>query len=144
MEKAIFNIDDMMFVEGIHNPKRYWNGWACPMFPLESVEVIAEFLKPQLNDKDCLSSGALTLMVYGVPCFKSLDDETQTVESILPITPKVIDGVDYYDVSDGWVWDVLTVPDFGDDDESRDYWVGLVKDCPFKSAGVMATITGGK
>lgn len=142
MEKAIFNIDDMLYVEGIHNPNHRWNGWACPMFPLESVKVICEFLKPQLEDKDCLANGELYLMIDGVVHSKSLDDETQTIESTEPVTPEVIDGVEYYNIgAGGWIWDDVTIPDFGDDAESRDYWVSLVEECSFKSAGVMGMIT---
>jgi hypothetical protein len=146
MKKAIFCIDDMLFVEGIHLPLNRWNGWAKPIFPIESVKVICEFLKPQLEDKDCLMNGELYLMIDGVVHSKSLDDETGTIESIAPVTPDlVIDGVEYYNIgAGGWIWDDVDVPDFGDDDESRDYWIGLIEECPFKSAGVMATIKEGK
>lgn len=141
MEKAIFTIEGGMYVEGIHIPSNRWNGWAMPLFPKESAEVIARFLNDNCAD---FREGGIIVMEEGIPCWKEIDD-MDGKEVTYPIVPEVIDGTEYFDIgSGGWVWDDVDFPDFGDDDESRDYWVGEIKACGYKSAGVMATITEGK
>jgi hypothetical protein len=84
-------------------------------------------------------------MIDGVPHWKELDEsDGETI--ISPCVKCVVNGAEFYHIGSdcGWIWDDVTIPDFGDDDESRDWWVGEIKACNYKSAGVMATITGGK
>jgi hypothetical protein len=83
-------------------------------------------------------------MIDGVPHWKELDESDG--ETILyPIAPQVIDGVEYFEVgAGGWVWDDVEFPDFGDDEESHDYWLGEIRDCQYKSAGVLDMIAVGK
>ena len=137
-KEAIFTIEGELYVEGVHIPQMRWNGWAMPSFPLESVEVIAKFLAEQNADYE---QGGIVVMVDGVPHWKDLNDEG--VAYLDPITPYKVDGVDLYDIGSGcWCWDDVTVPDFGDDEESHAYWLGEIKDCQYKSAGVLNMIGG--
>ena len=141
MEKAIFTIEGGMYVEGIHDPRNRWNGWATPIFPIESVQVIATFLDDNLAD---FREGGIVVVVDGVPHWKELDDSDGEV-MLYPILPQVVDGVEHFEVgAGGWVWDDVEFPAFDEEDEGHAYWVGEVRDCQYKSAGVMATITGGK
>ena len=141
MEKAIFTIDGEIYLEGMHIPSNRWNGWAKPIFTLESAQVIATWLDDSGAD---FREAGIVVMVDGVPHWKELDEsDGETV--IYPCVKSVVNGTDYYDIgAGGWVWDDVDFPDFGDDEESRDYWVGEIKACDYKSSGVMATITGGK
>jgi hypothetical protein len=141
MDKAIFTIEGELYIEGLHDPRNRWNGWATPIFPIESVQVIATFLDDNLAD---FREGGIVVMIDGVPHWKELDESDG--ETILyPIAPQVIDGVEYFEVgAGGWVWDDVEFPDFGDDEESHDYWLGEIRDCQYKSAGVLDMIAVGK
>lgn len=139
MDKAIFTIDGGLYVEGMHIPSNRWNGWAKPIFPLESVQVIATFLDDNLAD---FREGGIVVMVDGVPHWKELDESDGEV-MLYPILPQVVNGTEYFEVgAGGWVWDDVTIPDFGDDEESHNYWLGEVKDCQYKSSGVLDMIGG--
>ena len=141
MEKAIFTIDGGIYVEGMHIPSNRWNGWAKPIFPLESVQVIATWLDDSGAD---FREAGIVVMIDGVPHWKELDESDGEVMTY-PCVKCVVNGAEFYDIgAGGWVWDDVTFPDFGDDEESHDYWVGEVKACEYKSAGVMATIKEGK
>lgn len=139
MDKAIFTIDGDLYIEGLHIPSNRWNGWAKPIFPLESVQVVSTWLDDNYSD---FREAGIVVMIDGVPHWKELDESDN--ETILyPIAPQVIDGVEYFEVgAGGWVWDDVTIPDFGDNEESHDYWVGEVKACKYKSAGVLDMIGG--
>jgi hypothetical protein len=139
MEKAIFTIESELYVEGIHDPFNRWNGWACPIFPLESVEVIAKFLVD--NNAD-FEQGGIVVMLDGVPHWKEIDD-TDGETLFYPILPQVVDGIEYFEVgAGGWVWDDVTFPDINDEDEGHAYWVGEIRDCQYKSSAVIEIIGG--
>lgn len=105
MESALFTIDDIITVNGIHDPQVRWNGWACPFFPLESVQTISDYFG-SLNEyeyEDCLQGG-IVRVVDGVPHWVHMED----TETMFPISPVSIDGTDYYDIgSNGWCWAVV-------------------------------------
>jgi hypothetical protein len=137
MEKAIFTIDGGIYVEGMHIPSNRWNGWAKPIFPLESAQVIATWLDDSRAD---FREGGIVVMIDGVPHWKELDESDGEVMTY-PCVKCVVNGTDYYDIgAGGWVWDDVTFPDFGDDEESHDYWVGEIKACEHKSSGVMELV----
>lgn len=48
--KAVFTIDGECPHVGIHNPKRYWNGWAIPYFTKEEA---MRFVKNSPINEDC-------------------------------------------------------------------------------------------
>ena len=139
MQKAIFTIEGGLYIEGIHDPQHRWNGWACPIFPIESVQVIATFLDDNCAD---FREGGIVVVIDGVPNWKEIDDmDGETV--CYPIIPQVIDGVDYFEIgAGGWVWDDVTFPSRTDDVESFEYWFCQIEDCKYKSAGVLDMIGG--
>ena len=104
MKKATFTIDDQFHVVGIYDGKI---DCPLPLFPLESVQVIADWCEPQLDDIDCLNNGELPVMIGGVPFYKYLDDETQSVVFLTRMQPQMIDGVNYYDIGQNtWLWEL--------------------------------------
>ena len=141
MNKAIFTIDGGLYVEGAHVPSNRWNGWAKPIFPLESVQVIASWLVDNNADYE---QGGIVVMLDGVPHWKEINDEGKTV--IYPCLECVVNGEKFFDIgSYGWVWDDVTIPTldtWDDEGETYDYWLGEIKACAYKSAGVLDMIGG--
>jgi hypothetical protein len=139
MEKAIFTIEGGMYVEGIHDPRNRWNGWATPIFPIESVQVIATFLDDNLAD---FREGGIVVVVDGVPHWKEVDDsDGETM--FYPILPQVVDGVEHFEVgAGGWVWDDVTIPDFGDDEESHQFLLDEMKACNYRTLHALEMMWG--
>jgi hypothetical protein len=108
MEKAVFTLEGEIFVEGIHNPHKRWNGWAMPLLPLASVVKVAEWLESIGAN---VADGGIPVVIDGVPHWESLDEMTETTVETHRIDPTVIDGVEYFSIgAGGWCWDDVPNP----------------------------------
>jgi len=100
--KALFQIDDGPAFEGYHWGKT-WNGWACPLFPIESVRKIVE--SHHYGGEDLkLEGDCLTFTEEEYDPVK--DSGTERKRNGIPL-------LKLYSVGNGWCWDV-TEP--GDED----------------------------
>jgi hypothetical protein len=100
MEHCFFTLENEIFVQGIFDPRRRWNGWACPLLPLSSVVKVAEWLA---NCEANPADGGVVTIVDGVPQWVEVNDDGYIVPA--PIVPTVVDGVEYYDIgAGGWCW----------------------------------------
>jgi hypothetical protein len=106
MEQCFFTLEDEIFVLGIFDPQRRWNGWACPLLPLASVVKVAEWMESIGAE---IENGGFPVVIDGVPHWKALDEMTETVVETHRITPTIVDGVEYYDIgAGGWCWYEVT------------------------------------
>ena len=142
MKKAIFTIDGNFFVDGIHNPEFRWNGWACPLLPLESVKVLDAFFSSLSGEDhaDFLQGGIVTV-TDGVPHW--VENPLEGLMEVSSITPTVINGIDYYDIgSCGWCWNDVDVPDFNDDEESHAFLLTEMKACNYRTLNALEMMWG--
>ncbi len=116
--KAIFYIcdNDREFV-GYHCGHR-WNGWACPMFPIESVREIADWMDEMHADARIeIDEKAGTVTFTEDDWSGVVERETRERNGIPTMA--------LYTIGDGWCWDVteLNSEDDGEDDtECLDAW----------------------
>lgn len=89
--KGTFCVTDSPRFEGITDGQ-HWNGWACPMFTLETMKKIQEWI----GDKD---GGRID--IEGNQVFDVFEDERTELTKI------VVEGITYYSI-DGWCWDEIT------------------------------------
>jgi hypothetical protein len=100
--KSYFSLDDAFLpVMGYHDPKQHWNGFACPAFPMESVELILMYLGQPDTDEDGsyweLVNGEL-FEVY----FEAGMEQERTKEE-----PIIVDGIPCYNIGAfNWVWGI--------------------------------------
>ena len=97
-----FDIDGQMGnggVLGFHDPATRWNGWACPWFPIESVEIIAAWINTQGTERLTVDSDGVWVL------------DTEELDEVTPdprgwrVDRIVHDGVELFGVGcGGWVW----------------------------------------
>lgn len=97
-ERATFALDDLGEWQGVHNPETRWNGFACPLFTLETCREIATVVNDEL--------------VHSDEFVKFDDDRIFTVyvgngdEEVNEVLPVMVNGVPMFPLgSHGWVWD---------------------------------------
>ena len=97
--KAMFYLCDGPSFVGYHCGHR-WNGWACPMFPIESVRAIAEWMNAQgfgssidINE----TTGTVTIIEEDEECNEAEEPETRARNGIPTMA---LYGVGAY----GWTW----------------------------------------
>jgi len=86
---GIFSIDCGPQFQGITDG-RLWNGWACPLFTLETMKEIQAWVEDGINVNPIAIEGDRVCNVY---------DHEQ-----IELTTTVVDGVTYYEL-DGWCFD---------------------------------------
>lgn len=84
-----------------------WNGWAVPIFPMDSVLLIKRILDNSRQDPD--AANIITIDDEGVweLCTAYRDEATDARGD--KVAEIVVDGVTYYAVGDSWCWDETTV-----------------------------------
>lgn len=100
-KKANFSIDDWITVEGYHCDER-WNGWACPLFPIESVKKIVEWLSKDASEADAGVKIGRNGAVYMQP------EEGAPFERVPGVTKKRngIPDLKLYNIGSGcWTWE---------------------------------------
>jgi hypothetical protein len=100
MVKAYFSLDDRFLpVMGYHDPSQNWNGWACPVFPMESVELILMYLGLPDLDADGLYYEIVGNEIF---CRSMTTGEEDYCEVLEPV---IVDGISCYDIGAfNWVW----------------------------------------
>jgi hypothetical protein len=101
MIKATFTIDGCVFVDGIHDPQEKWNGWACPLFPIDSVRIIAEWVDSLGVQGAEDFGGEVPFVDDAGRVFWVNGDEARQV---LPVD---VDGAEYFDMWNGWIWSTV-------------------------------------
>ena len=97
--EEVFTIDDCFTVAGIHDPSVTWNGWACPFFPIESVEIISQWVESIGGDA---KESGYPYVIGGRVFWFNLDGVSD-----YEVLPVAVDGVEYFEIgSHGWIWDV--------------------------------------
>jgi hypothetical protein len=94
---ATFALDDLGKWRGVHNPAIRWNGWACPLFTLDTCREIAEVINalPDNEEKIFVTDSQVFSIYIG-----NGEEETGEYE------PVTIDGVNFFALGAmGWVWD---------------------------------------
>jgi hypothetical protein len=86
--QGLFSIDCGPQFQGITDG-RLWNGWARPLFTLETMKAIQEWVSDGINDP---------IAIDGDRVFDVYIDESVECDQT------VVDGVTYYEI-DGWCWD---------------------------------------
>jgi hypothetical protein len=91
-----FVLDDLGEFDGVHIPSERWNGFACPLFTLDTCREIAE---------------VINALPYGEEIIRVTDSQVFSIytgngeEEILEIEPLSIAGADFFPLgSHGWVW----------------------------------------
>jgi hypothetical protein len=95
---AMFALDELGLWHGVHNPSTRWNGWACPLFTLETCREIAEVINalPDNEERIVVTDSQVFSVFIG-----NGEEETGEYE------PVTIDGVNFFALGAmGWVWDV--------------------------------------
>lgn len=99
-ERATFALDELGKWQGVHNPETRWNGFACPLFTLDTCREIATVVNDELahSDEFVKFDGDRVFTVY-------VGNGEEEVEEVLPI---VVKGVPMFPLgSHGWVWDCV-------------------------------------
>lgn len=95
-----FALDDLGEWQGVHIPTERWNGFACPMFTLDTCREIAEVinaLEGNCERVDVTDDGR----VFTVWLDGDNGEEPREVE------PLRVAGADFFPLgSHGWVWTV--------------------------------------
>ena len=96
-----FTFDDgATSYDGLHDPSRRWNGWACPWFPLgECVRILETVAQWEDESPSGYRMNGDVL---------EFNRETATGDEWLPLAGHVINGVECFPVGSwGWVWDEM-------------------------------------
>jgi hypothetical protein len=98
--KSYFSLDDAFLpVMGYHDPKQNWNGWACPVFPMESVELILMYLGQPDPDDDGTGWEIVNGELFQFYMERGIEQERTKEE------PIIVDGIACYNVGAfNWVW----------------------------------------
>jgi len=94
-----FSFDDgNTSYDGLHDPEKRWNGWACPWFPLgECVRILETVAQWEDESPSGYRMNGDVL---------EFNRETSSGDEWLPLDGRVVDGVEYFPVGAwGWVWD---------------------------------------
>lgn len=99
-ERATFALEEFGHWEGVHIPSEKWNGFACPLFTLDTCKSIAELVNAlPANDEVIEVTNEKVISIY-------LGNGEREVEEVLPV---FVDGVAMFPLgAGGWVWDVVT------------------------------------
>jgi hypothetical protein len=91
-----FQLDDLGEWQGIHNPSIRWNGWACPLFTLDTCREIAFHINELCSEEEIIVTESQVFDTY-------TDGDDKETHELHPIE---INGINYYPLgSHGWVWD---------------------------------------
>jgi hypothetical protein len=105
--KETFTIEDMIEVEGYHNPGVNWNGWARPYFTFEEAVKIAEWSN-KMNAR--CEDGFASFIVDHEQKRIAITEQEETWE-IGTVSRRIIGGdfemVTLYEVGTGWwIWSI--------------------------------------
>jgi hypothetical protein len=99
-QKSKFQIEGMEGkFSGIFNPQIRWNGWLCPLFPLD---VAKKIIKSQDFD-DCIKYEMSFYKICDYP--KGITEHHLDGVEFLKVT--TFEGIDYYPIGYmNWVWEL--------------------------------------
>lgn len=103
-DQGTFDIDNQFGpLEGVHNPTHRWNGWAVPMFTMDSVLRIQKVCKEDLFS--VYDEGTtITVDEDGVWELDHMYRDDTSDPRGYKVPEIVVRGVTYYGVGDGWCW----------------------------------------
>lgn len=104
MNPTLFSIESFPpIVPGVCSGRR-WNGWRVPLFPLASCEAIARACVREDGTPEFRFDPVTRCWMQAPP--EGCEDEGEWATH-----PVMIDGVEHWEMGDGYCWDEVALPD---------------------------------
>lgn len=108
-QKATFTLSGEGNFVGYHDPKDTWNGFANPLFPIDSVRAIVELVKEQNALSTDEPQDELTIRTYGgvnYVFYKYAEDGTTEQMPSHLVNNEIVFAV----MNHAWCWSVADAP----------------------------------